>query len=210
MLSGSMPNFGDLLGVGRDRDEMPRDRLLVAERAQAPGARGVRVGQRLERREGLRADDEQRLGGVEIAHRLDEIGAVDVGDEAERQVALAVVAQRLVGHHRAEVGAADADVDDVADALAGVAGPVAAAHRARQNAAMRSSTACTSATTFVPSTTMRSPGGARSATCSTARCSVVLIVVAAEHRGDALAQAAARRRARAAARSVSSVMRFFE
>ena len=39
----------------------------------------------------------------------------------------AVVAQRLVGHHRAEVGAADADVDDVADRLAGVAGPRAAA-----------------------------------------------------------------------------------
>ena len=35
--------------------------------------------------------------------------------------------QRLVGHHRSEVGAADADVDDVADALAGVALPFAAA-----------------------------------------------------------------------------------
>ena len=40
----------------------------------------------------------------------------------------AVVAQRLVGHHRAEVGAADADVDDVADRLAGVARPLARAH----------------------------------------------------------------------------------
>ena len=35
--------------------------------------------------------------------------------------------QRLVGHHRPEVRAADADVDDVADALAGVALPLAAA-----------------------------------------------------------------------------------
>ena len=50
--------------------------------------------------------------------------------ETKRNVmrAVAVVLERLVGHHRAEVGAADADVDDVADALAGVALPVAAAH----------------------------------------------------------------------------------
>ena len=43
--------------------------------------------------------------------------------ETKRKVIsrLRVVAQRLVGHHRAEVGAADADVDDVADRLAGVA-----------------------------------------------------------------------------------------
>ena len=36
--------------------------------------------------------------------------------------------QRFVGHGRTEVGAADADVDDVADALAGDAGPLAGAH----------------------------------------------------------------------------------
>ena len=85
-----------------------------------------------------------------------EIGSVHVGDEAERHVALAVVAQRLVRHHRAEVGAADADVDDVANAPAAVTGPLAAAHALATNAAMRSSTACTSGTTFLPSTRMRS------------------------------------------------------
>ena len=40
---------------------------------------------------------------------------------------------------------------------------------------MRSSTACTSGTTSSPSTTIRSPAGARSATCRTARSSVTLI-----------------------------------
>ncbi len=40
--------------------------------------------------------------------------------------------ERLVGHDRAEVGAADADVDDVANALAGVALPRAAAHAVRE------------------------------------------------------------------------------
>ena len=54
--------------------------------------------------------------------------AVHVGDEAEGQGALAVMPERFVGHHRPEVGAADADVDDVANALAGVALPRAAAH----------------------------------------------------------------------------------
>ena len=39
-----------------------------------------------------------------------------------------VVAERLVRHHRPEVGAADADVHDVADGLAGVALPLARPH----------------------------------------------------------------------------------
>ncbi len=38
----------------------------------------------------------------------------------------------LVGHDRPEIGAADADVDDVADGLAGVAQPGAAAHSLRE------------------------------------------------------------------------------
>ena len=75
--------------------------------------------------------------------RLDEIGAVDVGDEAERHGAVAVMLERLVGHHRPEVGAADADVDDVADALAGVALPLRRCGRGWQKSAILSSTAWT-------------------------------------------------------------------
>jgi hypothetical protein len=44
------------------------------------------------------------------------------------------VAERLVGHHRPQVGAADADVDDGADGAAGVPGPLAAAHPLRERA----------------------------------------------------------------------------
>jgi hypothetical protein len=94
----------------------------------------VRVGHRLQRGEGLGRDDEQRLGGIQPVHRFCEVAAIDVGNEAERQVPRAVVAQCLVSHHRPEVGAADADVDDVPDALAGVARPTAAAHPARKGA----------------------------------------------------------------------------
>ena len=74
---------GHLLGVRRDGDEVPRDRRLVAERRQRPLAGRARVRHRLERREGLRRDDEQRLGRVEVAGRLGEVGAVDVRDEPE-------------------------------------------------------------------------------------------------------------------------------
>ena len=96
----------------------------------------------------------------------------------------AVVAQRLVGHHRPEVRAADADVDDVADPLAGVAGPVAAAHplgrtppsgraprgprRPRRRRRRRATRPC----------------GMRSATCSTERSSDDVDPLAAEHRVD--------------------------
>ena len=52
----------DLGGVGRDGDEMLRHRLRVAaETGEQPVARRLRVGHRLQRGEGLRRDDEQRL-----------------------------------------------------------------------------------------------------------------------------------------------------
>jgi len=100
---------------------------LVGQGAQAPVARRTGVGHGFQGGEGLGGDDEQRLRRIQVARRLDEVGRVDIGDEAEGHAAFAVVFQGFVGHHRAEVGAADADVDDVADALAGVAGPGAAA-----------------------------------------------------------------------------------
>ena len=111
---------------------MPSHGFFVTESAQAPGARGARVGERLQRGEGLGADDKQRLGRLEVAHAFREIGAVHVGDETERHVSLTVMAQRFVRHDRAQVGAADTDVDDIANALARVTGPTAAAHASRK------------------------------------------------------------------------------
>ena len=75
--------------------------------------------------------------------------------------------------------------------------------------AMRSSTAWTCGTTFSPSTTIDCPFGARSATCSTARSSVMLILSPRNmasmrsRRPHASASCTSRR-------SVSSVMRCFE
>ena len=112
---------------------MPADRLgIAAEAMERPIACAPRVGHRLQRGESLRRDHEQRLRRVEIAHRFGEVGAIDVGYEAEAHRAVAVRFQRFVGHHRPEVGAADADVDDVADALAGVTLPGAVTDAVRE------------------------------------------------------------------------------
>jgi hypothetical protein len=95
----------------------------VAQRAERPGPGRPGIGHRLLSGEGLRGDDEQRLGRIEAAHGLGEVCAVHVGHKAAGQVAGRVVAQGLVGHHRTEVRSADANVDDRPDALAGVARP---------------------------------------------------------------------------------------
>ncbi len=123
-----MPNAATSRGVGRDRDEVVAHRVGVTERGDQPLPRRARVGQRLDRGEGLRRDDEEGLGRVQSLDGVRDVRAVDVGDEAHRQPGVGHVAQRAVGHGRAEVGSADADVDHVADPLAGGPGPGARAH----------------------------------------------------------------------------------
>ena len=54
--------------------------------------------------------------------------------------------------------------------------PVHSPERIRSaKARIRPSTSCTSGTTFAPSVSITAPAGARSATCSTARSSVMLM-----------------------------------
>ena len=119
--------------------------------------------------------------GSRSLRRLGEIGAVDVGDEAERHRPIAERPQRAIGHLRPEIGAADADVDHIADTLAGMAAPRAAAHAFGRNPPCVQD-GWTSGTTSWPSTRIRASRGARSATCRTARCSVDVDLLAAEHR----------------------------
>ena len=122
---------------------------------EQPLARGVRVGERLERRERLGGDDEERLLRVEVARRLGEVGAVDVGDEArdDRRAARSARARAYaIAGPRSEPPMPM--LTTAADRLAGVALPLAASGPRSQNAAIRSSTACTSGTTFSPSTSI--------------------------------------------------------
>ena len=128
-VGGVDAEFRDFLGVGRYGDKMLGDGALFALHArQQPFARAARIGHGFQRGEGLGGNDEQCFGRIEIAHRFDEIRAVDIGYETESHSAVAVVLQRLIGHDRSEIGAADTDVNDVADALAGLAFPVARTH----------------------------------------------------------------------------------
>jgi hypothetical protein len=94
----------------------------------------VGVGHRLLSGEGLGGDEEQRRLGAQGLEGLDEVGGVDVGDEVDPQVGAGVGLERLGGHGRPEVGPADADVDRVGDALAGVALPGPAADRVAEAA----------------------------------------------------------------------------
>ena len=105
---------------------------LVLERFQRPVPGGFGVGHRLLRGKGLGRDDEKGLGGVEAYDGLGEVGAVDVGDEAEGQAALRIVLQGLIGHDGPEVRAAYADVDYILYGLAGMAFPVPPPHLLRE------------------------------------------------------------------------------
>ena len=88
--------------------------------------------------------------------------------------------------------------------------PVQAPLRTRvEKSAIRSSTACTPGTTSTPSTRMRRSRGARSATWSTARPSVMLTFCPENIASIRARRPAASARASSSAR-VSSVTRFFE
>ena len=129
MFALSMPNLctASALVESATKCRATASSAPIASMSQLP--RRGRIGHRLERREGLRGDDEQRLARIEALGCLGEIGAVDIGDEAGLDIGVAVDAQRAVGHLRPEIRAADADIDDIADALAGVSLPGAGPDR---------------------------------------------------------------------------------
>jgi hypothetical protein len=90
----------------------------------------VGIGHRLGGGEGLGGDDEQRGLGVDTAQYIRQRTRVDVGDEM-RTRAVALPPQRTTDHARTEIGAADADVDDIANGAAGGPTEAPAAHVAR-------------------------------------------------------------------------------
>ena len=127
-VGGVNTELGDLLGVCGNGDEVLGDGGFVTPQAgEGPVAGRGGIGHGFQRGKCFRGNDKKRLGGVEVVGGLGEVGAVNIGDEAEGERTVGVVAQGLVGHHRTEVGAADADIDDIFDALASVAFPFARA-----------------------------------------------------------------------------------
>jgi hypothetical protein len=117
--------------------------------------------------------EREHVGGVDAERR--HLGRIRRGgDKMSGDRPIPEVLERFIGHYRSEIGAANADIHDVADPLAGMAFPYAVADLVGESAIL-SSTAWTAGTTFSPSTSIDAALGARSATCSTARCSETLI-----------------------------------
>ncbi len=119
-----------------DGHEVTRDGVRAQPLLQ-PGAGRVRIAERLLGGERLGDDDEQGRLGLEIRERHGEVAAVHVGDETHRQRRLPARFQGIDGHCRAEIGAADADVDDGADGVSFGAAPCAAAHGFAEAAHLR-------------------------------------------------------------------------
>ena len=118
MFAVSMPNFATSFSLVESATKCLAMRGFVLRVFQEPVARGMRVGQRLLRGERFRRDDEERGLGIESRFS---VSAMCVPSTLETKWAfrsrLRIRLQRLGDHHRAEVGATDADVDDVGDVL---------------------------------------------------------------------------------------------
>src|SRR6516162_892439 len=101
--------------------------LVAAQTLESPLACRVRVGHGFQSREGLRRDDKKGFGWIKLQGRFRKISSVHIRNKTEFHAAVAVELQCLVGHDRAEIGAADTNVDYVANPFSGVAFPRAAA-----------------------------------------------------------------------------------
>ena len=129
----------DLLECGGDSDEVlghglgvlligAVDGALSLELLEHPGLDLASVGEGLERGEGLGDDDHERSLGIQTLELLGLVVGVDVGDIAAVDTGVGIGAQGLVGHNRAQIGAADADGHQVLDLLTGYALPLTGAH----------------------------------------------------------------------------------
>jgi len=128
-----MPNSSIAVSFVDTSHALRRHGICAAGREQ-PVAHGLRVHERLERREALRADHEQRRRGVHALQHVRERHAVDVRHEVHTEPLLHVFGQRSHRHDDAEVRATDADVHDVRDRLAREAQQLARVQRFSERA----------------------------------------------------------------------------
>ena len=173
--------LGNLVQSGRHGDEVLGDRFFLrglvgddaalTQTVQQPGAHDLRVRDGLERREGLGRDDHEGRLRVQVLRGLTRVGGVDVGDKAALQALLHVGLQGLIRHDGAEVGAADANVDDGLHRLASDAHPLAGADAAGEGVDLLQHLVHVG--DRVLAVDRQGVGrGARSAVCRTARSSV--------------------------------------
>ncbi len=115
----------DTLDIGGDRNEvLAQIGLLRAGRIlQKPVARRVRVHHGFCCCEGFRGNYEERGLRIDLLQHGIKIVAIDVGDEVQMQIGPLIGTQRLAYHFGAEIGAANADIDDIRDRLAAISQP---------------------------------------------------------------------------------------
>src|SRR5262249_4651520 len=70
-------------------------------------------------------DNEQRSRRLNVMRRFPDVAAIDIRHKTAFDPSVAVIEQRLIGHGRPEVGAADTDVDDRGDRFSGMTAPLA-------------------------------------------------------------------------------------
>jgi len=120
--------LADALGVGRKRRKVLGDRTLVAPKGvEDPLFGRPGVGHGFLRRKGLGGDQTEGGGGIALLQDLGNVRAVHVGAKVHLQIALGVRFEGLADHDGSKVAAANANVDNVPDALPGVALPRARA-----------------------------------------------------------------------------------
>ena len=83
---------------------------LVAQTLLNPAARHACIGLRLERDEGLGADDKERARGIGLRDDIGELAAIDIRDEGHAGRALRGGPQCLDRHRRSQIRTADADI----------------------------------------------------------------------------------------------------
>ena len=114
-----------LFPVGGSRHEVLRNMAFLPGMIQEPPAGSMGVGHGFLSSKGLGSDDEEGGSRLYPFERFRNMGAIHIGDKMHVDARLPVGPQGFSGHHRPQVGTADADIDDIGDALAGITLPPA-------------------------------------------------------------------------------------
>ena len=120
--------FARAARMRRNGDELaPR----ILHRPRHPLMRHARIGEGFHGGEAFRGHDHQRAGGIEAGERIGDVGRIEIGHEMAAR-AVVIRGKRAGGHGGAEIGAADADIDDIGDRRRPLAAVFARAKRARE------------------------------------------------------------------------------
>ena len=117
--------------AGKPRVRGNRNKLIARRalcRKLQPLAHHFRVGQSFDRGKRFRLDDCERAGGIEAGQRALHGGGIDIGNVMHARAVAGIGRQRLRRQRRAQVRAADPDVDYIGEFAAAAAGNRAVAH----------------------------------------------------------------------------------